>query len=129
VRTPSSSMKRGSWGWLRRLICVGLMLVLLLALTSKLSYCDESDATVVLTEAQADSLINQLDDLEIRLWEQARYAQIDSLSAATQLRLQAENYEAIIEQYRGDRDNWLEQIMKHPVVWMALGMWIGANAR
>jgi len=95
-----------------------------------------SEHVVELSVAEADSLLDLIDDqglrialLEIDVSEARRIAEADSTLAAELLRHQERSYEAIIEAYRDDRDNWLERMVKKPIVWLALGLWLGVQAQ
>ena len=96
---------------------------------------NESAPVVELSIAEADSLLDLIDDqnlritlIEIDLDEARRIAASDSTLAADRLRHQERSYEAIIEAYRDDRDNWLERMVKKPIVWLVLGLYLGVQA-
>ena len=58
--------------------------------------------------------------LEIDLWEERRTAEVDSTLAATKHEIQEQQIEAL-------RGNAITRFLKHPVVWLALGVWLGAQ--
>jgi hypothetical protein len=81
--------------------------------------------SVVLSVAEADSLIDLIDDqdlsiqlLRIDLWEAKRLAQTDSVLNAERLRL-----------YQEAQPNWFERFFKKPEVWFMIGVVSGLYAR
>lgn len=105
------------------------VLVLALALATALpatswSGSDErpsSEPIVTLTLAEVDSLTALIDGqahqirlLQVDLWECRELARVDSL----QVELLS----------NPDRDNWFTRAIKHPVVWFALGAYLGIRA-
>lgn len=129
---PSSYKKSASAGSRLRLTLVVLLLVLTLVGLTRLSYAQPSSErsdVVELSVEQADSLLITIKDLEISLWECRELAAQDSLFAEERLELVEKSYEEILQAYRDDRPGWLERLVKQPVVWLALGMWIGVQAQ
>lgn len=100
------------------------------------SYSTESastapDTTIVLTTAQADSLLQlidsqalQLELLRIDLREARALAQVDSLMV-DQYRA---HYERIIALYQAEQPSWWSQALRSPVLWLALGGYLGVQA-
>lgn len=98
--------------------------------TASRTLADESnysDEPVVLSVAEADSILDLIDDqglriklLEVDLWEQRRMAQVDSTLAATRYEIQKQEVKAL-------RGNAITRFLKHPVIWLALGVWLGAQ--
>lgn len=88
----------------------------------------DKPAVVELTEAEADSVLARIDHLEIDLWECEQRAVLDSLYWQERLDLQEDAYERMLDAYKDERPGWLERLAKQPVVWLALGMWIGVRA-
>jgi hypothetical protein len=84
---------------------------------------------VELSVDEADSILATIQGLEIDLWEARELAAQDSAYYEERLRLQEETYERILDAYKEDRPGWLERTLKQPVVWLALGMWIGVQAQ
>jgi len=141
--TPSPLVRMLRW-WndstpMRKLISGVLVLALAAsACGAKATPIDaepSSSEPVVLTAAEADSVLALIDDqglrlelLETDLWEARRLARADSTLAADQLRLQKQAYETMLEAYRDDRGNWLERAARHPLVWFALGVWLSGQA-
>jgi hypothetical protein len=87
---------------------------------------------VILSEAEADSLLNLIDDqdleimlLGISLRESRALARNDSTLAARRLELQQRMYEDMIEMYKKDRDNWAVRLLKHPAIWFMVGAYAG----
>jgi hypothetical protein len=141
---PQRRLRRNGWRKLvvKLTIVVVALAALMLPLQARGQETDasrsssESVPVVELSIAEADSLLDLIDDqnlrialLEIDLEEARRIAASDSTLAADRLRHQERSYEAIIEAYRDDRDNWLERMVKKPIVWLALGMWLGVQAQ
>ena len=141
--SPRSWMRMsGRRSWLKKLlICVLALALLTLPLRARGQEIDTpnsssaSEHAVELSIAEADSLLDLIDDqglrialIEIDLQEARRIAASDSTLAADQLRHQERAYEAIIEAYRDDRDNWLERMVKKPIVWLVLGLYLGVQA-
>ena len=96
----------------------------------------ESEPVVELSTAEADSLLDLIDDqalriglLEADLWEARQLARSDSMVTSEKLELQERYYELIIEAYKDDRDNWIERLAKQPLVWFGLGVWLAGQAR
>jgi hypothetical protein len=113
-----------------------LMLVALLLALTVLSVrpvygqpSSPSSGSVVLTEAEADSVLTEIKLLHVDIWELERQAEADSLYYEKRLELQARAYEDIIEAYQEDRPGWLERFVKQPVVWLAVGVWLGVQAQ
>lgn len=128
--------------WKKRIVGAGkLLLITMLTVfvltTGASNYCGGSgqvaaDTLVTLTNEQADSLITLIDNqdheirsLKIDLWECKSLAEADSLRGAMLLNVQQEGYEEIIAIYKGERDHWLVQSLKHPALWFILGAWAG----
>jgi hypothetical protein len=140
---PLKTQPSGRRSWLKKLIlCVLALALLMLPIrargqaTEGPNSSSESVPVVELSIAEADSLLDLIDEqglrialLEIDLQEARRIAASDSTLAADRLRHQERSYEAIIEAYRDDRDNWLERMVKKPIVWLALGLWLGVQAQ
>lgn len=100
------------------------------------NFSPESEHVVELSTAEADSLLDLIDDqalhiglLEADLWEARRLARSDSVATSEKLELQERYYELIIEAYKDDRDNWIERLAKQPLVWFGLGVWLAGQAR
>jgi len=100
------------------------------------NFSAESDSVVVLSNSEADSLLDLIDDqalhvrlLEADLWEARELARSDSVLASEQLKLQEHYYEQIIQAYRDDQDTWVERIVKQPLIWFGLGVWLAGQAR
>jgi len=94
------------------------------AQTDEPSYSNEP---VVLSAAEADSILDMIDDqglriklLEVDLWEQRRTAEVDSTLAATRYHIKELEVEAL-------RGNAITRFLKHPVVWLALGVWLAGQ--
>ena len=119
----------------RRVLGTTLLAVTLVAGTPSPSYSNGSNS-VVLTTAEADSIILTIDELTLEvgllqadLYEVTAGARADSALAADKLALARETYETILTAYKDDRDSWLKRLLKQPVLWLALGAWIGVQAR
>jgi len=100
------------------------------------NFSAESDSVVVLSNSEADSLLDLIDDqalhvrlLEADLWEARELARSDSVLASEQLKLQEHYYEQIIQAYRDDQDTWVERIVKQPLIWFGLGVWLAGQAQ
>jgi hypothetical protein len=116
---------------MQKLRCGVLVLLLLVsscgaagADSEKQSYSDEP---VVLSVAEADSILDLIDDqalrialLETDLWQQRRVAQVDSALAAVKVEVRDRE----IEELRG---NVVTRFLKHPVIWLALGVWLAGQ--
>lgn len=138
----SAELRGGRRTWLVKLLLGVIALVLTIALTATSVRAIDapnssaaSEPVVELSTAEADSVLDLIDDqelrirlLEIDLEETRRLAAIDSTLAATRLELTREAYEEIIQAYKDDRDNWLERMAKKPVVWLAIGLYLGVQA-
>lgn len=85
-------------------------------------------AVVELSVAEADSILATIEELEIDLWECERLAAADSAFFEERLDLQERAYEQMLDAYRQDRPSWLERVLKQPVIWLGLGMYIGVQA-
>lgn len=127
-------MKRIKTALMYVLTISGIALTLLTAMPAS-SYSNESDA-VVITAAQADSTVALIDELtlesnllRIDLDECRRLAESDSTLAAQRLELVTTSYEVMLEAYKDDRDNWIERLVKQPIVWFAVGAWMGIQAK
>jgi hypothetical protein len=70
-----------------------------------------------------------IDDLEVALWECRQLARQDSLYYEDRLQLQEKAHKEILQAYKDERPGWLERLVKQPVVWLAIGMWVGVQAR
>ena len=111
-------------------VVLGLLLLGSSCGTASQTSADESnysDEPVVLSAAEADSILDMIDDqglriqlLEIDLWEQRRMTEVDSTLAATRYHIKELEVEAL-------RGNVFTRFFKHPVVWLALGVWLGAQ--
>lgn len=129
---PSGSSKRPMRGAKQR--AVRLMLALLLVTVTVLAipaaYAQPSSEqpVVELTVAEADSILARIDQLEVRVWELNRLSQLDSLYYEERLELVSQTYEEIVKAYKDEQPNWLERLAKQPVIWLALGMYIGVQA-
>lgn len=120
---------RGARGfWLKAALVV--LLVSATAPQTQTAYAQPSsdEPVVELTVSEADSILATIDDLEVRLWEAQALARQDSLYYEERLALQERAYEEILSAYKADRPGWLERLVKQPVVWLALGMWVGVQA-
>jgi len=100
------------------------------------NFSAESDSVVVLSNSEADSLLDLIDDqalhvrlLEADLWEARELARSDSVLASEQLKLQEHYYEQIIQAYRDDQDTWVERIVKQPLIWFGLGVWLAGQTQ
>ena len=83
---------------------------------------------VELSVGEADSILATIERLEVDLWECRRLAAADSSYYADKLELQERAYERMLDAYKDERPNWFERVLKQPVVWLAIGMWIGVQA-
>lgn len=121
-----------------KLLILGGMLAIVLATGDPscspgyVTAAPDTTENVVLTAAEADSLIDLIDDqaLEIRLLEidlrEARsLAANDSTLAAHQLALQNRYYEQVIAVYKDDRDSWVVKALQHPAIWFMVGAYAG----
>lgn len=88
----------------------------------------ERQESVVLSRAEADSVLTRMRMLEIDLWECESQARADSLHAEERLALRERAYEEIIDAYKDERPGWLERFVKQPVVWLAIGVYLGTQA-
>ncbi len=114
----------------QRLTLVGLMLIATAHVTLPAYAQPSSGSPVVeLTVAEADSILATIDGLRIDLWETRELAAQDSLFYEERLALTEKAYEEMLDAYKEERPNWLERLAKQPVVWLAVGMWIGVQAR
>ncbi len=120
-------------------IATTMLLALLLALTiPDRSYSGESatsGSVVELTVAEADSVIQLIDELtldlrlsRIDLAEAGALASVDSSLAAQRLDLTVRSYEVMLQAYKDERDNWVQRLVKQPMLWFVLGAWIGVQA-
>jgi hypothetical protein len=111
--------------------------VLLLVPTAKMSYSNEfaDSVGVNLTVAEADSLLDLVDDqalqidtltIDLRLahWQNKE----DSLFYARMLQLQEQQYEQIIAVYKEDRGNIIVRFLKQPALWFVVGAYAGLQA-
>jgi len=95
-----------------------------------------SDSTVVeISAAQADSLVNLIDDLDLEvallrvdLNAASRRAEMDSTMAARRLMLQRHHYEQVIDIYKKDREHFIIRALKHPAIWFMVGAYAGLQA-
>jgi hypothetical protein len=121
---------RSARGYLLR---AGLVVLLLTAnVPAVQTVCAQPSSTepvVELSVSEADSILKMVDDLEVELWEARALARQDSLYYEELLRLRAETYENVLQAYKGERPGWLERFVKQPVVWLAVGMWLGVQAK
>jgi len=129
VEAPSPP-KRKRNGRIPALILLGAAVLLVMSFGK--SYCDDSvpgdGLSVELSAAEADSIISHIDGLEIDLWECRALAANDSVYSADRLFRQERMYEEILQKYKDEQPNWLERTLKQPVVWLAIGMWLGVQA-
>ena len=115
---------------MKKLLVGGLVLLLLVTSCASIARTEEpnsSEEPVVLSVAEADSILDMIDDqglrialLEADLYEARRHAQVDSALSAMQLDIKEQEVDAL-------RGNWITRLFKHPVVWLALGVWLGAQ--
>jgi hypothetical protein len=114
----------------KRLALVALLAIWLGLTSTPISYAQPSSTppVVTFTLSEADSILARIDNLEVRVWELNRLAELDSLYYVERLESQAKVYEEIIKAYKDERPNWLERLAKQPVLWLALGMYIGVQA-
>jgi len=125
---------------MKRLLIVSVI-ALTLAQTAGTSYStgsmtSASDTTeVVLSVAEADSIINLIDDQELRIrllrieLDRLRgHARNDSLFNVRMLLLQENSYEQIIAVYKADREHWFVRTLKHPAIWFCVGAYAGLQA-
>lgn len=122
IRSRLRSMRLRMW-IVKRLVAIAMLLVLVSAPISRKSYSSAyaSPDSITLSVAQADSLIQVIDDqeldirlLRIDLRETRQVAAVDSVLHAEQLRL-----------YREDRPGWLERFLKKPELWFMIGVVAG----
>lgn len=73
---------------------------------------------VVLSAAEADSVMAAMDRLEVGLWECREQARVDSTLAAAELAI----YERALDEQRG---SWLDRLLADPRLWFVLGAWVG----
>ena len=135
------SKARQIWTGIKLKIYVSVSVIVLLTVAapncSNASKAAVSDTTTVtLSLAEADSLINLIDDLDLEnavlridLREARALAANDSLLLSRRLTLQAQMYDDIIEIYKKDQDNWITRSLKHPAIWFCIGIYAGLNAR
>jgi len=129
-------MKRLNRSGVMRFISISWIALLLCTATPSPSYSTDSDEVVELSVAQVDSTIALIDDLTLSLHlsglaldEAIAYAQADSAFAALKLDLTVDSYEVMLQAYKDDRDSWVERLIKQPIVWFAIGAWIGIQAK
>ena len=127
----SRRMRLTSPGSKLKLMVAGLVLALtILAVQPTYGQPSSSNSgSVVLTEAEADSVLTEIKMLHVDIWELERKAEVDSLNAEKRLEIQGNMYEDVIEAYKEDRPGWLEKFVKQPVVWLAVGVWLGVQAQ
>lgn len=131
----------GSRHWLIMLL-LALMLVVIPVPSCSHAYANDASPrtaradSVVLSTAQGDSLVLMIDDLnlevklaEANLMECRADARADSALAAERLALAEKTYDEILSAYKKDRDSWLTRLLKQPVIWLAVGTWIGVQAK
>jgi hypothetical protein len=111
-------------------LALAVLLLIAIGLSKPPAYAQPSSepSVVELSVAEADSILARIEHLEVDLWEARALAQQDSLFYEDRLRLQEQAYERMLDAYKDERPNWLERVLKHPSVWLALGMWIGVQA-
>lgn len=129
-RCGSSTKRTGLASRLR--LTLAALLLSLAVLSVPMAYAQPSSPrseNVVLTPAEADSVLTEILLLKIDLEECAAQARADSLYQEQRLRLQERAYEDMLEAYKEDRPGWVERAIKQPVLWLALGMWIGVQAQ
>lgn len=140
IQKNMQNRKSSNWTILRQkltvVVCICACLILLNGVTTGMygqSFSEKSDQvrTVVLTEAEADSILTHINGLELKngllkvdLWEAQQRARIDSTFAADHDRMLREYYESRLR----EQDNWLERIVKHPIVWFSFGAYLGIEA-
>ena len=131
ARVPNvpSAMRAGR-KFLLRVLLAGLLVTATVLPTQTVSAQPSSDEPVVeLSVSEADSILKTIDDLEVELWESRALARQDSLYYEELLRLREQAYNEILQAYKDERPGWLERFVKQPVVWLAIGMWVGVRAR
>ncbi len=89
-------------------------------------------AAVVLSVAEADSLVELIDDqelsirlLQIRLQTARHLASNDSTLAYQRLMLQKRMHEQVLKVYRDDRGSMFRRALMHPSLWFMLGAYAG----
>lgn len=117
----------------KKLLAVALAVICLTAPVTSSKICSTACGadSVTFSHAQAESLLALIDSktqhiagLEIDLWEARQLARADSVAAAERARIMQEYYDSLLSQ----QPSWLDRTMKHPVVWLALGMYLGVQA-
>ena len=139
---PNAGLPPAPVRLLPRLIAAGLALSLLtLAIQANgqpadASYYSAESEKVELSVAEADSLLDLIDDqrleidlLRADLYESRALAASDSTLAADRIDLLRDSYEHMLDAYKADRDNWVERITKSPLVWFGLGVWLAGQAK
>lgn len=127
---PTKSARRTVSAYVLKGMCAGLI-VLALALVPRPACAQPSSEppVVELSVDEADSVMAAIDDLEVALWECRQLARQDSLYYEDRLQLQEKAHKEILQAYKDERPGWLERLVKQPVVWLAIGMWVGVQAR
>lgn len=117
-----SSCARTSKRYGTRLRAVAVWLALLILVTSSPTYSTASGpANVPTTETVLDTVVRYTLELEADVWELQQLARLDSLRHAIEI----ESYQDRLKEARG---TWYERIIKHPVVWVTIGMYVGIVA-
>jgi len=83
-----------------------------------------ADTMVWFTPAEAGSLLVLIDTQRIDLWEIRKLAALDSSWAVEREHILQQRYDALLKQ----QDNWFERAVKHPMLWLVLGLYLGVNA-
>lgn len=112
----------------RLMLALLLVTVTVLAIPAAYAQPSSEQPVVELTVAEADSILARIDQLEVRVWELNRLSQLDSLYYEERLELVSQTYKEIVKAYKDEQPNWLERLAKQPVIWLALGMYIGVQA-
>lgn len=115
--------------WLRVVLVALLVSVTGPAMRTSSAQPSSSEPVVELSVSEADSILKTIDDLEVRVWELTALAEQDSIYHEERLRLRTEAYETMLEAYREERPGWVERIVKQPIIWLTIGMWLGVQAQ
>ena len=110
-----------------------LLIALVLLVATPRPSCSDDSANIELSTAQVDSTIAVIDDLRLDLrlcqidkLELEMKAHEDSVFAARKLEITKQFYEGYIDDIEG---NWIGRLIQHPVVWLAVGVWVGLSNR
>ena len=124
-------MRERDTGYRRRLTLSGIVCVLAsllvlagLAMCGPISLIESAKADVCFTEAQADSVLTLIDSQRLQL----RLTEIDLRESRQLARVDSTYYGMVIKKYESERDSWFERAYKHPMLWFALGAYLGVQA-